>query len=48
MMNNESLSPEHEMVQDLLAIVHGFSARLSGLRNYRKSLQQALKDDTRA
>lgn len=47
-MNNESLSPEQEMVQDMLSIVHGFSVRLYGLRNYTKSLQQALSDDSRA
>lgn len=45
-MNVESLSPEQEMVQDMLAIVHCFSARLYGLRNYRKALNEALKDDT--
>ena len=45
-MNQESLSPEQEMVQDMLAIVHCFSARLYGLRNYRKSLRQALESDT--
>ena len=44
-LNTESLSPEQEMVQDLMTITHGFSARLNGLRNYRKALAQALKDD---
>ena len=39
-MNQESLSPEQEIVQDLLAIVHCFSARLYGLRNYRKALRE--------
>lgn len=47
-MNVESLSPEQEMVQDMLAIVHCFSARLYGLRNYRKSLAEALGNDTSA
>jgi len=32
-MNTESLSPETEMVQDLMAIIHCFSRRLYGLRN---------------
>lgn len=45
-MNTESLSPEQEMVQDLMTITHCFSARLYGLRNYKKALQKALKDDT--
>jgi len=44
-LNNEQLSPEQEIVQDLLTIVHGFSARLYGLRNYRKKLDEALKED---
>lgn len=47
-LNTESLSPEQEMVQDLMTITHCFSARLYGLRNYRKALQKAVKDDTRA
>jgi putative resolvase len=32
-------------VQDLITITHCFSSRLYGLRNYRKALQKALKDD---
>ena len=47
-MNQESLSPDQEMVQDMLSIVHCFSARLYGLRNYRKSLRQALENDTQS
>lgn len=47
-MNTESLSPEQEMVEDLMTIVHCFSSRLYGLRNYRKSLKKALADDTRS
>jgi putative resolvase len=30
------------VVQDLLTIVHCFSARLYGLRNYRNKLKEAL------
>jgi putative resolvase len=41
-LNTESLSPEQEMVQDLMTIIHCFSSRLYGLRNYRKTLQEAL------
>lgn len=47
-MNQESLSPEEEMVQDVLSIVQCFSARLYGLRNYRKSLTQALANDAQS
>jgi putative resolvase len=46
-LNNEQLSPEQEMVEDLLTIVHCFSARLYGLRNYRKKLKEARKEDIR-
>jgi predicted site-specific integrase-resolvase len=46
-MNQESLSPEREMVEDLMAITNCFSARLYGLRNYKKSLKEALKDDVK-
>ena len=38
-VNQESLSPKPELVQDLLAIVHSFSGRLSGLRRYEKSIK---------
>jgi len=41
-LNQERLSPEQEMVQDLMTVVHCFSSRLYGLRNYKKSLKEAL------
>lgn len=44
-LNQERLSPEQEMVQDLMTIVHCFSSRLHGLKNYRKKLNEALKKD---
>ncbi len=47
-MNTEELSPEQELVQDLITITYCFSSRLYGLRNYRKALQKALKDDQSA
>jgi putative resolvase len=37
--DQESLSPQEEMVADLLAIVHTFSCRLYGLRRYEKSMK---------
>lgn len=37
--NQETLSPQREMVEDLLAIVHTFSCRLYGLRKYRKEIK---------
>src|SRR5206468_2042193 len=45
-LNQETLSPEQEMVQDLMTIIHCFSSRLSGLRNYRKQLAEALETPT--
>jgi putative resolvase len=42
-LNAQTLSPEAEMVQDLMTIVHCFSSRLYGLRNYKKSLREALR-----
>ena len=47
-MNTEKGSPEHELVQDLITITHGFSSRFYGLRNYRKALDKALKNDQSA
>ena len=44
-LNTESLSPEQEMVQDLMTMTQCFSARLDGLRNSRKAVQKALNDD---
>jgi len=38
-MNQESLSPEEEMTQDLLSIIHCFSSRLYGLRKYKKKIR---------
>ncbi len=40
-INGESLSPEQELVRDLMAIVTVFSARLHGLRSYKKVLKDA-------
>jgi len=42
-INTEKVSPEEELVQDLMTIMHGFSSRLYGLRNYRKVLKKALQ-----
>ena len=47
-MNTETLSPEQELVQDLITITHCFSSRLDGLRNYRKALKKAIEDDQSA
>ncbi len=44
-VNQESLSPQQEMVEDLLTIVHTFSSRLSGLRRYEKTLKDELSGE---
>ncbi|NMP21667.1 hypothetical protein [Sulfobacillus harzensis] len=44
MMKQETLSPEQDMVNELLSIVQIFSARLYGLRSYKKELKHALSD----
>jgi len=47
-INAESLSPQEEMVKDLMAIIHVFSARFYGLRNYKRKIKDAIgqKDRT--
>jgi predicted site-specific integrase-resolvase len=40
-VNDDTLSPERELVQDLVSIIHSFSARLSGLRPYQKVIRDA-------
>ena len=47
-LNTETLSPEQDLVQDLMTIVDCFSSRLYGLRNYRKALKKAIQDDQSA
>jgi predicted site-specific integrase-resolvase len=44
-MNAESLSPEEEMVKDLLSIVQCFSSRLYGLRRYKKSIGAMIRGE---
>jgi predicted site-specific integrase-resolvase len=44
-LNQERLSSEQEMVQDMMTIAHCFSSRLDGLRNDRRQLDGALKQD---
>ena len=39
-VNNEKLSPEQELVQDLISITHVFSCRIYRLRKYKKNLKE--------
>lgn len=41
-MNNEKLSPEKEMVEDLIAICTVFSARFHGLHSYKRTLEKVV------
>jgi putative resolvase len=40
-VNGDTFSPEQELVQDLLSIVHVFSVRLYGLRSFKKVIRDA-------
>lgn len=38
-VNNEAASPEQELVNDLISIIHVFSCRIYGLRKYKKQIE---------
>lgn len=39
-VNNEALSPQEELVQDIISILHIFSCRLYGLRKYKVQMER--------
>ena len=39
-VNNESLSSQEELVQDIISILHIFSCRIYGLRKYKKKIRE--------
>ncbi len=43
-VNQESLSPQQEMVEDLMSIIHTFSYRLYGLRKYKKKIKTMIEE----
>ena len=43
--NQEKPSPQQELVEDMLAIIHSFSSRLYGLRKYKKQIKQMIKEN---
>jgi predicted site-specific integrase-resolvase len=43
-VNQESLSPQQEMVEDLMAIIHTFSCRLYGLGKYEKKIKKLIEE----
>jgi len=46
-VNQEYLSPQQEMVADLMAIIHTFSCRLYGLRQYKKKIKTMIEASER-
>ena len=39
-VNNELLSPQEELVQDIISILHVFSCRIYGMRKYKKKIEE--------
>jgi predicted site-specific integrase-resolvase len=39
-LNESTLSPEQELTEDILTILHVFSCRLHGLRTYKVQIQK--------
>jgi putative resolvase len=39
-VNNEMLSPQEELVQDIISILHVFSCRIYGMRKYKKKIEE--------
>ena len=37
-LNNPDLSPQQELIEDLISIIHVFSCRIYGLRKYKKQI----------
>ena len=44
-LSNPSLSPEEELTQDLLTILHVFSSRSYGIRKYQKQIKKELMEN---
>lgn len=44
-INVKTTSPQEELVEDLMTIIHVFSERLYGLRSYIKLIKEAVKDN---
>ncbi len=42
--NAQTLSPQQELVEDLMAVIHSFSCRLYGLRKYKKEIQEIVQE----
>ena len=42
--NAKTLSPQQELIEDLMAVIHSFSGRLYGLRKYKKELSKIVNE----
>lgn len=45
-LNKSEVSPEQELTEDLLAILHIFSCRMHGLRRYKSEIEKEYKSTT--
>ena len=43
-VENISTTPENELIQDLISIIHVFSCRVYGLRKYKKNLEKEINE----
>lgn len=43
-LNESKQSPEQELIQDMLSIIHCFSSRLYGLRRYKKEISEKVRE----
>lgn len=39
-VNNETLSPNEELVQDIISILHVFSCKIYGMKKYKKKIEE--------
>lgn len=45
-VENVSTSPEEDLIQDFISIIHVFSCRVYGLRKYKKKLERDLDEES--
>lgn len=43
-VNQQAMSQQQELVEDLMAHVHCFSSRLYGLRKYKSEIEEKISD----